>query len=86
MRCGVYKVLYLYDIARLLVYVSYRLLVLCIFALGFLFELIFDREFQGGRYTVVRGMIMATLIGAATGLYARRALISWIVDAGVRAN
>ena len=86
MRCGVYKVLYLYDIARLLVYVSYRLLVLCIFALGFLFELIFDREFQGGRYTVVRGVIMATLIGAATGLYARRALISWIVDAGVRAN
>ena len=71
MRFGIYKVLYVYDLAKLLLYLCYRLAVVLVFALGFLFEVIFDREFHGGRYTVVRGLIMAIAIGGSMGFYAR---------------
>ena len=71
MRFGIYKVLYIYDLAKLLTYLCYRLVVVFVFALGFLFEVIFDREFQGGRYTVARGVLMAIALGGSMGLYTR---------------
>ena len=78
MRCGFYKFLYLFDLCRMLVYLVYRVLVLVIFALGFLFELAFDREFHGGHRTAARGLFMAVAIGAASGLFARSSLDAYL--------
>jgi hypothetical protein len=68
MRVGIFKFLYIWDIASLLGYLVYRVCVMVIFALGFLFELMLDREFAGGVRTALRGFLMLLVIGI---LYAR---------------
>jgi hypothetical protein len=78
MRCGLYKFLYLFDVCRMFVYLVYRVVVLVIFALGFLFEVAFDREFHGGHRTAARGLFVAVAIGAASGLFARSSLDAYM--------
>jgi len=80
MRSGMYKLLYFYDIVRLVLYLVYRILVLLIFGLGFLFEMLFDREFAGGPRTAMRGFIMTVMIGALCGIFARSSVDAYIAQ------
>jgi len=75
MRAGVYKFLYIFDLARFAAWFIYRTLVLIIFALGFIFEAAFDREFHGGYRTAIRGVALglACVFGAKCGFGARAA-------------
>ena len=78
MRCGVYRFLYAYDAVRLVVYFLYRLVLVVVFALGFLFELVFDREYHGGSRTAMRGLFVTTCaLGAFCGTLARNAWLSY---------
>lgn len=80
MRSGMYKLLYFYDIVRLVLYLVYRILVLLIFGLGFLFEMLFDREFAGGPRTAMRGFIMTVMIGALCGIFARSSVDAYMAQ------
>jgi hypothetical protein len=75
MRAGVYKFLYIFDLARFAAWFVYRMLILIIFALGFIFEAVFDREFHGGYRTAIRGVALglACVFGAKCGFGARAA-------------
>ena len=83
MRVGRYKVLCIFDIARFLAWFVYRTLVLVIFALGFVFESLFDREYHGGHRTALRGVVLglACVFGAKCGFSARALLDAFLARA-----
>ena len=61
-----------------MVYFLYRLVLVVLFALGFLFELVFDREYHGGSRTAMRGLFVTTCaLGAFCGTLARNAWLSY---------